>query len=75
MFNLCNVLNFSLDMLCVETLESLYYFYRFTHDRRYQDMAWEIFDAIHTYCRANSGFSGVADVDSFYPRWDDRQER
>ncbi|ORY94054.1 glycoside hydrolase [Syncephalastrum racemosum] len=57
-----------------ETLESIFYFYRFTRDRRYQDMAWEIFNSIHTYCRANSGFSGVHDVDTFYPRWDDRQE-
>lgn len=58
-----------------ETIESLFYFYRYTHDRRYQDMAWDIFNSIHTYCRANSGFSGVGDVDSYYPKWDDRQER
>ncbi|KAI8141005.1 glycoside hydrolase [Fennellomyces sp. T-0311] len=57
-----------------ETLESIFYFYRFTNDRRYQDMAWDIFNSIHTYCRANSGFSGIANVDTYYPNWDDRQE-
>ncbi|KAI9272993.1 glycoside hydrolase [Phascolomyces articulosus] len=57
-----------------ETIESLFYFYRFTHDRRYQDMAWDIFNSIHTYCRANSGFSGINNVDAYYPNWDDRQE-
>ncbi|KAG2220958.1 hypothetical protein INT45_006491 [Circinella minor] len=57
-----------------ETIESIFYFYRFTHDRRYQDMAWDIFNSIHTYCRANSGFSGIGNVDAYYPNWDDRQE-
>ncbi|KAI9313567.1 glycoside hydrolase [Dichotomocladium elegans] len=57
-----------------ETIESLFYFYRFTHDKQYQEMAWKIFDAIHTHCRAHSGFSGVNNVDSPHPDWDDRQE-
>ncbi|KAI7847753.1 glycoside hydrolase [Circinella umbellata] len=57
-----------------ETIESIFYFYRFTRDRRYQDMAWDIFNSIHTYCRANSGFSGIDNVDAYYPNWDDRQE-
>jgi mannosyl-oligosaccharide alpha-1,2-mannosidase len=37
-------------------------------------MAWEIFNSLHTYCRAKSGFSGVDNVDTFFPKWDDRQE-
>ncbi|KAI8059472.1 glycoside hydrolase [Gongronella butleri] len=57
-----------------ETLESIFYFYQYTGNPLYQDMAWEIFNAIHTYCRANSGFSGLDNVDTFFPRWDDRQE-
>ncbi|KAI8341348.1 glycoside hydrolase [Chlamydoabsidia padenii] len=57
-----------------ETLESLFYFYQFTHNRKYQEMAWEIFNSLHTYCRAKSGFSGVDNVDTFFPKWDDRQE-
>ncbi|ORX50997.1 glycoside hydrolase [Hesseltinella vesiculosa] len=57
-----------------ETLESLFYFHQYTGEEVYQDMAWEIFNAIHTYCRANSGFSGLDNVDSFFPKWDDRQE-
>ncbi|CAO3586854.1 unnamed protein product [Absidia cylindrospora] len=57
-----------------ETLESIFYFYQFTHDEKYQDMSWEIFNSLHTYCRAKSGFSGVSNVDTFFPKWDDRQE-
>lgn len=45
-----------------ETIESLYYAYRVTGDRRYQDMAWEAFTAIRDRCRAGSGFSGLGDV-------------
>ncbi|KAI8089834.1 glycoside hydrolase [Halteromyces radiatus] len=57
-----------------ETLESLFYFYQTTGDKRYQDMAWDIFNSLHTYCLANSGFSGIDNVDAFSPKWDDRQE-
>ncbi|KAG6041194.1 hypothetical protein E4U41_005684 [Claviceps citrina] len=45
-----------------ETIESLYYAYRVTGDRKYQDMAWEAFVAIRDRCRAGVGFSGLSDV-------------
>ncbi|ORZ21093.1 glycoside hydrolase [Absidia repens] len=57
-----------------ETLESIYYFHQLTQEQTYQDMSWEIFNALHTYCRANSGFSGIDSVDTFFPKWDNRQE-
>lgn len=60
--------------LLIETLESVFYFYQFDRNKNYQDIAWEIFNSLHTYCRAHSGFSGLDNVDSFTPKWDDRQE-
>ncbi|KAG1137837.1 hypothetical protein G6F37_006665 [Rhizopus arrhizus] len=57
-----------------ETLESLYYFFVYTHNPVYQDMAWDIFNSLYTYCKTNSGYSGLYDVqDTEYP-WDDREE-
>ncbi|KAI8984576.1 glycoside hydrolase [Mycotypha africana] len=57
-----------------ETIESLYYFYVYTHDPIYQDMAWDIFSSMYTYCKAKSGYSGVTRVDVPTKTWDDREE-
>lgn len=45
-----------------ETIESLYYAYRVTGDRKYQNMAWKAFTAIRDRCRAGAGFAGLNDV-------------
>ncbi|EXJ83093.1 hypothetical protein A1O1_06711 [Capronia coronata CBS 617.96] len=51
------------NMLRPEVLESLYYAYRATGNRKYQDMSWEIFQAMIRATRVSSGgFSQVADV-------------
>ncbi|KAI9301545.1 glycoside hydrolase [Cunninghamella echinulata] len=57
-----------------ETLESIFYFYQYNNDSIYQDMAWTLFKNINQYCKANSGYSGINNVDSTSPRWNDRQE-
>jgi hypothetical protein len=38
-------------------------------------MGWELFKAIQQHCRANSGYSGIFDVDAISPAWDDKEER
>lgn len=58
-----------------ETLESLYYFYVYTQDPIYQDMAWDIFNSIYTFCKSKSGYTGVKRVDLISKTWDDREER
>lgn len=58
-----------------ETLESLYYFYVYTKNPMYQDMAWDIFNSLYTYCKGKSGYSGVRRVDVPQKTWDDREER
>lgn len=45
-----------------EVIESFYYAYRVTGDKKYQDWAWEGFKAINATCRTASGFSGISDV-------------
>ncbi|KAL7333465.1 hypothetical protein PS15p_202366 [Mucor circinelloides] len=57
-----------------ETLESLYYFYVYTKNPMYQDMAWDIFNSLYTYCKGKSGYSGVRRVDVPQKTWDDREE-
>lgn len=58
-----------------ETIESLYYFYIYTKDPMYQDMAWDIFNSLYTYCKTESGYSGIHRVDVTDKTWDDREER
>ncbi|CAO3700030.1 unnamed protein product [Rhizopus stolonifer] len=45
-----------------ETAESLFYFYRMTGDKQYQDRAWSIFEAIEKYCKTPSGYTRVSNV-------------
>ncbi|KAF7725369.1 hypothetical protein EC973_009636 [Apophysomyces ossiformis] len=47
-----------------ETAESLFYFHRMTGDPRYQEVAWDIFQAIDKYTRTVAGYSSIADVDN-----------
>ncbi|KAF2721257.1 glycoside hydrolase family 47 protein [Polychaeton citri CBS 116435] len=54
---------YSMYMGFPETIESIFYAYRITGDRRYQDWAWEIFKAINTTCRNDVAFAGITDVD------------
>ncbi|KAI4730540.1 glycoside hydrolase family 47 protein [Aureobasidium sp. EXF-10728] len=45
-----------------EVLESLYYAYRATGDKKYQDLSWKAFRAINATCRTGSGFSSITNV-------------
>jgi mannosyl-oligosaccharide alpha-1,2-mannosidase len=47
-----------------EVLEGIYYAYRVTGDTKYQDWAWDAFNAINSTCRAGSGFAGLSDVNA-----------
>lgn len=48
--------------MVIETLESLFYFYRLTGDAKYQDMAWEIFESIERHCKTEHGYSSVENI-------------
>lgn len=45
-----------------EVIESYYYAWRATGDVKWQDAAWEAFQAITTTCRVGSGYSEIMDV-------------
>ncbi|KUJ24017.1 glycoside hydrolase [Mollisia scopiformis] len=45
-----------------ETVESYYYAYRVTKDRKYQDWAWEAFVAIVAHTKTRNGFSPISNV-------------
>ncbi|XP_051893016.1 endoplasmic reticulum mannosyl-oligosaccharide 1,2-alpha-mannosidase-like isoform X2 [Pristis pectinata] len=43
------------NLLRPETVESLFYMYRFTRDKKYQDWGWEIFQNFNKYTRVDTG--------------------
>ncbi|KAJ4155316.1 hypothetical protein LMH87_000570 [Akanthomyces muscarius] len=45
-----------------ETMESLYYAYRVTGDRKYQDMAYEGFRNMKRVCKSGAGYSDINNV-------------
>lgn len=58
-----------------ETLESVFYYYRLTGDKRYQDLAWKLYLAIERYAKTNSGFTRIDNVDQIPVTVQDFQER
>ncbi|XP_063100178.1 endoplasmic reticulum mannosyl-oligosaccharide 1,2-alpha-mannosidase isoform X2 [Cavia porcellus] len=53
------------NLLRPETVESLFYLYRVTGDRKYQDWGWEILQSFNKYTRVRSGgYSSINNVQS-----------
>uniref|UniRef100_A0A8C6TFR6 alpha-1,2-Mannosidase n=1 Tax=Neogobius melanostomus TaxID=47308 RepID=A0A8C6TFR6_9GOBI len=57
-----------------EVIETYWYMWRFTHDPKYRQWGWEAAQAIDRFCRVSGGFSGVKDVYSSNPTYDDVQQ-
>ena len=64
------------NLLRPETVESLYYLYKVTGDRKYQEWGWEIFNAFEQTSRiATGGYSSINDVRSLTnPQYRDMME-
>ncbi|XP_036385497.1 endoplasmic reticulum mannosyl-oligosaccharide 1,2-alpha-mannosidase [Megalops cyprinoides] len=64
------------NLLRPETVESLFYLYRFTQDRKYQDWGWEIFQNFNKYTRVPSGgYTSISNVrDPLNPNPRDKME-
>ncbi|KAH6843024.1 glycoside hydrolase [Chaetomium sp. MPI-CAGE-AT-0009] len=45
-----------------EVIESYYYAYRATGDKKYQEWAWDAFERVNRTCRVGSGYSSIRDV-------------
>jgi mannosyl-oligosaccharide alpha-1,2-mannosidase len=65
----------TLFLLRPETFESLFYLYRMTGDKSWQDKGWRMFVAIEKYCRTEYGYSGLNGVDSTNPSKNNKLER
>jgi endoplasmic reticulum Man9GlcNAc2 1,2-alpha-mannosidase len=58
-----------------ETVESLFYAYRLTGDRRYRDYGWSIFQSIEKHCRIPSGgYATIFNVDALPVEHEDKME-
>ncbi|CAG8626260.1 20514_t:CDS:10 [Cetraspora pellucida] len=51
-------------LLRPETVESLFILYRITGDKKYQDKAWEIWQAIEKWCKTPVAYSGLYNVNN-----------
>lgn len=53
------------NLLRPETVESLFYMYRFTRDKKYQEWGWEIFQNFNKYTRVDTGgYTSINNVQS-----------
>ncbi|KAJ7447544.1 glycoside hydrolase family 47 protein [Mycena galericulata] len=58
-----------------ETVESLFLAWRLTGHPRYRAYGWEIFQAIETHCRVESGgYASVLNVEEVPVTWEDKME-
>mmetsp|Transcript_34867 Transcript_34867/g.79519 ORF Transcript_34867/g.79519 Transcript_34867/m.79519 type:complete len:609 (+) Transcript_34867:18-1844(+) len=58
-----------------ETVETLFYMWRYTHDEKYREWGWEIFQAFEKWTKVSTGgYVGLRDVRSVPPPQDDTQQ-
>lgn len=57
-----------------EAIESVFILYRITGDRRYQDIAWKMFNAIESTTRTELSYSSIPDVTTPDDRRSDASE-
>ncbi|ORX33405.1 glycosyl hydrolase family 47-domain-containing protein [Kockovaella imperatae] len=57
-----------------ETVESLFYMFRLTGDRKWQDKGWKMFVSWMTASKVSGGFSSVTDVTKSPPKYGDNME-
>lgn len=57
-----------------EVVESLFYLWRATHDKKYRDWGWSVVEALNTYCKEEAGYSGLSNANKIPPQSDDMQQ-
>ncbi|TPX34916.1 hypothetical protein SmJEL517_g02602 [Synchytrium microbalum] len=57
-----------------ETIESIFYMWRLTHDPMYREWNWVIAQNLNKSCRVEFGFSGLSNVDILPPMHDNLQQ-
>ena len=61
-------------LLRPETLESIFILYRATHNDRYREIGWQIFQSLQKYCRTPAAFSGLRDVTALHSPLDNSMQ-
>ena len=51
-------------LLRPEYIESIFVLYRLTGDNRYQEMGWTVFESLERYCKRESGYTGLKDINN-----------
>lgn len=57
-----------------EVIEAYFYMWRYTHDQKYREWAWEAAQNIEKYCRVGVGYCGIRDVATTAVSHDDVQQ-
>lgn len=57
-----------------EVVETYFYLWRFTKNKKYREWGWEAIQALEKYCRTDGGFTGIKDVYAQTPAQDDVQQ-
>ncbi|KAG0091614.1 hypothetical protein BGZ93_008752 [Podila epicladia] len=60
-------------LLRPETIEPVWILYRMTGEKKYQDMAWEMFESMERSCRTKIAYSGLRNVNRL-GSYDDKME-
>ena len=62
-------------LLRPETMETMFYLWRFTGDQQWRDWGWDIFRAIDRWCKVDTGgYAGIKEVNVKTPIKDDLQQ-
>lgn len=57
-----------------EVIEAYFYMWRYTHEPKYREWAWEAVQSIEKFCRIGVGYCGIRDVSSTAVSHDDVQQ-
>ena len=58
------VLHHSPHHLRPETIESIFYMWRYTHDQKYREWGWRMFQSLDKVCRNKHGFTNLGNPDN-----------
>lgn len=57
-----------------EVVESLFYLWRATHNKKYRDWGWTVVEALNKYCKMEAGYTGLSNANTIPPSPDDAQQ-
>lgn len=55
-------------------METFFYLWRFTHDKKWRDHGWAVVEALNKNSRTDAGYAGLRDCTVMPPIRDDQQQ-